>query len=151
MFWFSRSQKGVAISTTEADYTSIAETEGKVLVLQQTQCRMLPGVGAPCAPPVFEGNPDVVLLAQNLAANSILFSHVHERHHFLGKLVAKGVNLHYARTVGMEACRFYTKSLSAEAFQFRCSPVIAMGWFRFFRFGWFGGVGLRLIEMGEHR
>ena len=124
--WFSRTQKCVTLSTTEAEYVAMAETMKEVLFLQQVWCFMLPGVGTPCVP-VFEDNEGAVQLAQNPVTNSNS-KHIDVLHHFLRELVAKGtISITHVRSAWQHA-DFLTKPLSAEAFQFHCNFVMNMGW-----------------------
>ena len=67
--WFSRTQKCVTLSTTEAEYVVLADTMKVVLFLRQVWRFMLPDIGMPCVP-VFEDNQRVVQLAQNAITNS---------------------------------------------------------------------------------
>ncbi|CAB1120041.1 unnamed protein product [Ectocarpus sp. CCAP 1310/34] len=53
--WFSRTQKCVTLSTTEAEYVALGDVVKEILFLRQIWRFMLPQVGMPCIP-VFEGN-----------------------------------------------------------------------------------------------
>lgn len=57
--WCSRTQKCVAISTTEAEYVAIAcvMKEVEVLFLRQDWRFSLLGAGLPCSPPSIQGLP----------------------------------------------------------------------------------------------
>ena len=79
--WFSRTQKCVTLSTTEAEYVALADVMKEVLFLRQVWRFMLPDVGMPCIP-VFEDNEGAVQLAQNPITNSNS-KHIDVRHHFL--------------------------------------------------------------------
>ena len=67
--WFSRTQKGVTHSTSEAEYVALGDVVKEFLFLRQVWCFMLPGKVMPCFP-VFEDNQDAVQLAQNPITNS---------------------------------------------------------------------------------
>ena len=67
--WFSRIQKGVTLSTTEAEYVALANVITELLFLRQVWRFMLPEVGMPCFP-VFEDNEGAVQLTQNPIINS---------------------------------------------------------------------------------
>ena len=67
--WFSRTQKCVTLSTTEAEYVALADVIKEVLFLRQVWRFMLPDVGMPCIP-VLEDNEGAVQLAKNPVTNS---------------------------------------------------------------------------------
>ena len=87
MSWFSRTQKCVTLSTTEAEYVALADVMKEVLFLRQAWCFMLPDVGMPCIP-VFEDNERAVQIAQNPNTNSNS-KHIDVRHHFLRELAGR--------------------------------------------------------------
>ncbi|CAM9497748.1 unnamed protein product [Laminaria digitata] len=125
VFWYSRTQKCVTLSTSEAEYVAMA-TMKEVLFLQQVWCFVLPEVGTLCVP-VFEHNEGAVQLAQNPVTNSNS-KHIDVRHHFLRELVAKGtISIAHVRSKWQHA-DLLTKPLSAETFQFHCNFVMNMGW-----------------------
>ena len=84
--WFSRTQKCVTLSTSEAEYVALGDAV-KELFLRQVWRFMLPGKGMPCFP-VFEDNQGAVQLSQNPVSNSNS-KHV-DRHHFFRELVRQG-------------------------------------------------------------
>ena len=55
VFWFSRTQKCVTLSTSEAEYVALGDAVKELLFLRQVWCFMIPGKGMPCFP-VFEDN-----------------------------------------------------------------------------------------------
>ncbi|CAB1113161.1 unnamed protein product [Ectocarpus sp. CCAP 1310/34] len=67
--WFSRTQRCVTISTTEAEYVALGDVVKEILFLRQIWRFMLPQVGMPCIP-VFEDNQGAIQLAQNPISNS---------------------------------------------------------------------------------
>ena len=76
--WFSRTQKCVTLSTTEAEYVAQAETIKEVIVLRCVWSFVLPGLGSPCIT-FFEDNKGARHLAHNpvCASNS---KHIDSRH-----------------------------------------------------------------------
>ena len=126
MCWFSRTQKCVTLSTTEAEYVAMAKTMKEVLFLQQVWCFTLPGVGTPCVP-VFEDNEGAVQLAQNPVTNSNSI-YIDVRRHFLRELVANGT-LSITPVQSEWQAADFLKPLSAEAFQYHYNVVMNMGWF----------------------
>ncbi|CAB1111969.1 unnamed protein product [Ectocarpus sp. CCAP 1310/34] len=85
--WFSRTQKCVTLSTTEAEYVALGDVVKEILFLRQIWRFMLPQVGMPCNP-VFEDNQGAIQLAQNPISNSNS-KHIDVRHHFLRELVER--------------------------------------------------------------
>ena len=83
--WFSRTQKCVTLSTSEAEYIAFGDAVKELMFLRQIWCFMLPSKVMPCFP-VFEDNRDAVQLAQNPVTNSNP-KHIGVRHHFLRELV----------------------------------------------------------------
>ena len=84
--WFSRTQKCVTLTTSEAEYVALGDAVKKeLLFLRQVWRFMLPSKLMPCFP-VFEDNQGAVQLAQNPITNSNS-KHIDVRHHFLRELV----------------------------------------------------------------
>ena len=83
--WFSRTQKCVTISTSEAEYVAVWDAVKELLFLRQIWRFMLPSKDMPCIP-VSEDNQGAVQLAQNPITNSNS-KHIDVRHHFLRELV----------------------------------------------------------------
>ena len=52
--WFSRTQKCVTLSTSEAEYVALGDAVKELLFLRQVWRFMLPGKGMPCFS-IFEG------------------------------------------------------------------------------------------------
>ncbi|CAB1108760.1 unnamed protein product [Ectocarpus sp. CCAP 1310/34] len=86
--WFSRTQKCVTLSTTEAEYVALGHVVKEILFLGKFGVYMLPQVGMPCIP-VFEDNQGAIQLAQNPISNSNS-KDIDVRHHFLWELVERG-------------------------------------------------------------
>ena len=86
--WFSRTQKCVTLSTSEAECVALVDAVKELLLLRQVWRFMLPGKGMPCFP-IFEDNQGAVQLSQSPVSNSNS-KHVDVRHHFLRELVRQG-------------------------------------------------------------
>ena len=86
---FSRTQKCVTLSTSEAEYVALGDAGKELLFLRQVwRCFMIPGKGMPCFP-VFEDNQGALQLSKNSVSNSNS-KHIDVRHHFLRELVRQG-------------------------------------------------------------
>ena len=87
--WFSRTQKCVTLSTSEAEYVALGNAVQELLLfLRQVWRFMSSGKGMPCFP-VFEDNQGAGQLSQNPVSNSNS-KHIDVRHHFLRELVRQG-------------------------------------------------------------
>ena len=86
--WFSRTQKCVTLSTSEAEYVALGDAVKELLFLRQVRRFMLPGKGMPCFP-IFEDNQGAVQLSQKPVPNSNS-KHSDVRHHSFRKLVRQG-------------------------------------------------------------
>ena len=86
--WFSRTQKCVTLSTSEAEYVALGDAVKESLFLRQACRFMIPGKGMPCFP-VFEDNQGALQLSKNPVSNSNS-KHIGVRHHFLRELVRQG-------------------------------------------------------------
>ena len=87
MCWFSRTQKCVTLSTSEAEYVALGDAVKDLLVLRQVWRFMIFGKGMPCFP-VFEDNQGASQLSKNAVSNSNS-KHI-DVHHFLRELVRQG-------------------------------------------------------------
>ena len=83
--WFSRTQKCVTLSTSEAEYVAHGDAVKELLFLRQVWHFMSPGKGMPCFS-IFEDNQGAEQLAQNPVSNS-KSKHIDVRHHVLRELV----------------------------------------------------------------
>ena len=63
MCWFSRTQKCITLSTSEAEYVALSDAVEEVLFLRQVWRFMIPGKGMPCFP-VFEDNQGALQLVR---------------------------------------------------------------------------------------
>ena len=88
VYWFSRTQKCVTLSTSEAEYVALGDAVKKLLFLRQVWRFMILGKGMPCFP-VFEDNQGALQLSKNPVSNSNS-KHVDVRNHFLRELVRQG-------------------------------------------------------------
>ena len=85
IFCFSKTQRCVTSSTTEAEYVAMADVVKELLFIRQVWGFMLPGVRTPCIP-VFEDNEGAIQLAKHPIANSNS-KHIDVRHHMLRERV----------------------------------------------------------------
>ena len=83
--WFSRTQKCVTLSTSEAEYVALGDAVKELLFLRHVWRFMLPSKVMPCFP-IFEDNQSAVQLAQNPITSSNS-KHIDVRQHFLRELV----------------------------------------------------------------
>ena len=83
--WFSRTQKCVTRSTSEAENVALGDAVKEMLFLRQVWRFMLPGKGMPYFP-IFEGYQGAVQLSQNPVSNSNL-KNIDVRHDILRELV----------------------------------------------------------------
>ena len=87
--WFSRTQKCVTLSISEAGYVAFGDAVKELLFLRQVCRFMLPSKVMPCCP-FFEDNQGAVQLEQNLVTNPNL-KHIDVRHLFFENLSARGI------------------------------------------------------------
>ena len=106
--WFSRTQKCVTLSTTEAEYVAKGDTVKEAMFIRYVWSSIFPGFGATCLT-VFEDNEGARHLAQSPVRTSNS-KHIDVRHHFLRELIFRGEFI--ISHVGGSACR-----LSYEATQ----------------------------------
>ena len=86
--WFSRTQKCVTLSTSEAEYVALGDAVKEALFMRHVWCFLFPGRVVPCMR-VFEDNMGALQLASNAVSNSNS-KHIDVRHHFLRELVTNG-------------------------------------------------------------
>ena len=79
--WFSRTQKCVTLSTTEAEYVALSDDLKEVLFLRQVWRFVVPQASMICIS-VFEDNQGELQRAHNPIANSNS-KHIDVRHHLL--------------------------------------------------------------------
>ena len=113
--WFSRTQKCVTLSTTEAEYVAMGDVVKEVLFVRHVWRFMLPEVGMPVIP-VYEDNEGAISIADNPINNSNS-KHIDVRHHFLRELIArKEITVVHVGTKYQHA-DFLTKALTKDAFE----------------------------------
>ena len=86
--WFSRTQKCVTLSTSEAEYVALGDAVKELLFLRQVWRFVLPVKGMSCFP-FFEDDQGAVQLSQNPVSNSNS-KHIDVRRHFFRELVCQG-------------------------------------------------------------
>ena len=114
VMWFSRTQKVVTLSSTEAEYVGIGECVKEVLFLRGILEFFDPGQSMVCIP-IFEDNVGAIKLAEN-PLSSARSRHIDVRHHFVRNLCEEGIiKIIYVPTEEQRA-DVLTKSLGLEAF-----------------------------------
>ena len=112
--WFSRTQKCVTLSTSEAEYVAHGDAVKELLFLRQVWHFMSPGKGMPCFS-IFEDNQGAVQLSQNPVADSNT-KHIDVRHHVLRELVRQGdVSVSHVPSEYQHA-DILTKALASDLF-----------------------------------
>ena len=86
--WFSRTQKGVTLSTSGPECVALGDAMKELLFLRQVWRFIIPGKGMPWFP-VFEDNQRALQLSKNPVSNSNS-KQIDVRHHFLRELVRQG-------------------------------------------------------------
>ena len=112
--WFSRTQKCVTLSTSEAEYVAHGDAVKELLFLRQVWHFMSPGKGMPCFS-IFEDSQGAVQLSQNPVSNSNS-KHIDVRHHVLRELVRQGdVSVSHVPSEYQHA-DILTKALASDLF-----------------------------------
>ena len=88
MCWFSRTQKCVTLSTSEAEYVALGDAVNELLFLGQVLRFMILGKEITYFP-VFEDNRGALQLSKHPVSNSNS-KQIDVRHHFLRELVRQG-------------------------------------------------------------
>ena len=114
--WFSRTQKCVTLSTSEAEYVALGDAIKELLFLRQVWRFMLPINVMPCFP-VFEDNQGAVQLAQNPVANSNS-KHIDVRHHFLRERIRQRDIKVVQVPSKFQHANILTKALAVDLFAF---------------------------------
>ena len=113
--WFSRTQKCVTLSTTEAEYVAMADGVKEALYVRGVLVFLMPSLGSPSIG-VFEDNKGAIDLAKNPLSSSNS-KHIDVRYHFLRELVGKGdLCVKYLRTEDQHA-DILTKAIARESFE----------------------------------
>ena len=112
--WFSRTQKCVTLSTSEAEYVAHGDAVKELLFLRQVWPFMSPGKGMPCFS-IFEDNQGAVQPSQNPVSISNS-KHIDVRHHVLRELVRQGdVSVSHVPSEYQHA-DILTKALASDLF-----------------------------------
>ena len=111
VYWFSRTQKCVTRSTSEAEYVALGDTVKDLLLLRHVWRFMLPGKGMPYFP-IVEGDQSAVQLSQNPVSNSNL-KHIDVRHNFLRELVRQRASVNHVSSEYQHA-DILTKALALD-------------------------------------
>ena len=123
--WFSRTQKCVTLSTTEAEYVAMGDAVKEALFLRHVWCFLFPDRAVPCMK-VFEDNMGALQLASNPVSSSNS-KHIDVRHHFLRELVTKGEIKTIHVLSEYQHADFLTKSMNTHSFRFHRDIVMNMG------------------------
>jgi len=113
--WYSKTQKCVTLSTTQAEYVAMSDVAKEILFLRQVWRFMLPRVGMPCIP-LFEDNEGAIQIAKHPISNSNS-KHIDVRHHFLRELVErKEIEIIHVASQ-YQLADFLTKALPEREFE----------------------------------
>ena len=111
--WYSKTQKCVTLSTTQAEYVPMSDVAKEISFLKQVWRFMLPRVGMPSIP-LFEDNESAVQIAKHPISNSNS-KHIDVRHHFLRELVeSKEIEIIHV-TSQYQHCLLYTSPSPRDA------------------------------------
>ena len=95
--WYSRTQKCVTLSTTEAEYVAMADRVKEAYYVRGAFVFLIPSLGSPSIR-VFEDNRGAIDLAKNLLSSSNN-EHIDVRYLFLREFVGTGdSSVKYLRT-----------------------------------------------------
>ena len=114
--WFSRTQKCVTRSTTEAEYEALADTIKEVIFLRYVWSFILPGLGSAGITGLVDNKG-----ARHLAHNPVCASnskHIDIRHHFFRELVFRGEFDIVAVESEQQHADFLTKAFAGAVFRF---------------------------------
>ena len=114
VMWFSRTQKAVTLSSTEAEYVRIGECAKEVLFLRGILEFFDPGQSMVCIP-IYEDNAGAIKLAEN-PLSSARSRHIDVRHHFVRNLCEEGIIKDIYVPTEEQRADVLTKSLGLEAF-----------------------------------
>ena len=117
--WFSKRQKCITLSTTEAECLALSDVIYEVLCSRQVWRFMLPDVGMPCIP-VFEDNEGTVHHSKNTIPNANS-KHIDVQDHFFRELVErKQISIIHVAS-SFQYPDFLTKAIPLESFEFNRS------------------------------
>ena len=113
--WFSRTQKCVTLSTTEAEYVAMGDGVKEALFIRGIIEFLSPGKELGSIR-VFEDSEGAIALAENPKSSSNS-KHIHVRHHFLRELVEKEtISIEHVDSEEQHA-DILTKALPREKFK----------------------------------
>ena len=116
IIWYSKTQRCVTLSTTEAEYVALADIVKELLFIRQVWGFMLPEAGTPCIP-VYEDNEGAINIAKHPISNSNS-KHIDTRMHFLRERVEeKEFDIIHVGSKSQHA-DFLTKALPENEFAF---------------------------------
>ena len=113
--WYSKTQKCVTLSTTQAEYVAISDVANEILLLRQVWRFMLLRVGMPCIP-LFEDNEGAIQIAKHPISTTSNSKHIDARHHFLRELVERKIEIIHVASQYQHA-DFLTKTLPEREFE----------------------------------
>ena len=120
--WHSKTQKGVTLSTTQAEYVAMSDMGKEILFLRQVWYFMVPKARMPSIA-MYEDNEGAIQIAKHPISNSISV-HIDVRHHFLRELVErKEVEIIHVASQYQHA-DFLTKALPEREFEFHRGIVM---------------------------
>ena len=121
--WFSRTQKCVTLSTSEAEYVAMTDTLKEVLFLRHVWEFMLPEVQRLCIQ-LFEDNQGAIQLAENPVTGGSS-KHIEVRYHFIRQWVQRGeIKIKHVSSE-LQHADFLTKALPADLFEFHRDYVMS--------------------------
>ncbi|CAN0315217.1 unnamed protein product, partial [Discosporangium mesarthrocarpum] len=113
--WFSRTQRTVALSTSEAEYMAMGKVVKEALFVRNILFFMQPQCGVPEGICVYKDNNGAIDLAKN-PLSTVRTKHINVRYHFLGDLVqSKDISIYHVSTE-RQAADVLTKALEKESF-----------------------------------
>ena len=116
VMYFSRTQRSVTLSSTEAEYVALSDGMKEAIFFRYVWSFIFPGFGSPPIT-VFEDNKGAIQLAKNPVCTSNS-KHIDVRHHFLRELVLRGeLDIVHVES-GQQRADFLTKPLCTS--DFRC-------------------------------
>ena len=114
--WFSKTQKCVTLSTSEAEYVAMTGTLKEVLFLRHVWEFMLPEVERLCIR-LFEDNQGAIQLVEKPVSGGNS-KHIEVRYHFIRQWVQRG-DIKIKHVISkLQHADFLTKALPADLFEF---------------------------------
>jgi hypothetical protein len=111
--WCSKSQKGVTLSSTEAEYVAISEAVKEVKFIYYLLCDFHINVNLPIIVKI--DNIGAIFMADN-SSTGARTRHVDTRYHFIREFIEDGfINVEFFRSVGNDA-DIFTKNVSHDLY-----------------------------------